>query len=279
MLYQSSLLFTYFILYAIIGWICEVIFCSIPKKKFINRGFLTGPYCPIYGVGAIVIVIILGPYTRNPFEVFIVGLLSTSLLEYITSWGMEKLFHAKWWDYSAHKFNINGRVCLKNSFLFGIMSLVLMYFVHPLVQGFIENFSPFWLEIFAGIGALIFISDVIESTRQTLVLNKKLSHVYQATIDMKDALKEKGIETAHQLSTRVKAYKAEKLHDGNNADHGVVAHFANALGEKKKLRRFAQRRIINAFPNIKYKGHQDSLEVYKACLSDDKECQCQPEKK
>lgn len=272
MFYQLALLFTYFILYAMIGWACEVVFCSIPKKKFINRGFLNGPYCPIYGVGALIIVILLAPYIHHPIEVFLVGMISTSVLEYITSWGMERIFHAKWWDYSKKKFNINGRVCLKNSLLFGVMSLALMYLVHPFVAGLIMSFSEFWLIVIALIAAFIFFSDVIESTRETLVFNKKLGTVYEATTEMKDHFKKQGINTAHDLSQKVRTFKTDTVNAAKDSAHQVVVLFENKVGEKKKLNRYSHRRIMNAFPNMKHTAHQDSLEVYKACLASEKEC-------
>jgi len=156
MYYNLSLLFIYFLLYAIIGWSCEVVYCSIPQKKFINRGFLNGPYCPIYGVGAVVVVMFLSPFVYFPPLLFLMGVLITSALEYTTSWGMEKLFHAKWWDYSTHKFNINGRICLLNSLLFGAMCMILMYLIHPLVQNIVQSFVSFWLMVIATIAGVFF---------------------------------------------------------------------------------------------------------------------------
>ncbi|HEY5557096.1 putative ABC transporter permease [Acetobacterium sp.] len=273
MYYNFSLLFTYFLLYAIIGWTCEVAYCSIPEKKFVNRGFLNGPYCPIYGVGAIIIVIFLGPYVHNPVEVFLIGLITTSVLEYITSWGMEKTFHAKWWDYSKAKFNINGRVCLKNSILFGVMSLVLMYFLHPFLQGLIADISQFFLVILATIAAVLFTADVVESTRETLDFNKKLGTVYEATTELKNILKEKGINTAHDLKVKVKDLKSEtlsganeKLSDAKDSAHNVLANLTSRILENKKFNRYTHRRILNAFPHMTHRKHPDSLEVYKVLL-------------
>lgn len=270
MYYNISILFAYFLIYAMIGWVCEVVYCSIPEKKFINRGFLNGPYCPIYGVGAIIIVFFLGPYIQHPVEVFLVGMVTTSVLEYITSWGMEKTFHAKWWDYSTYKFNINGRVCLKNSLLFGVMSLALMYLLHPFVQGIIETFSQFWLGVIATIAGVLFTSDVVESTRETLDFNKKLGTVYEATIELKDSLKEKGIYTAHELSEKVRDLKNGKFADAKDSAHNVILHLTNRIHEKKNFNRYTHRRIMNAFPNMTHREHPESLEVYKASLSNDK---------
>lgn len=130
--------YAYFIIYAFLGWVCEDLYCGIPKQKFINRGFFYGPYCPIYGVGALLVLYPLLFVKQYPILVFILGLLITSVLEYFTSWIMEKLFKTRWWDYSKHKFNLNGRVCLLNSTLFGCMSIVVVYLIHPIIEDFVQ---------------------------------------------------------------------------------------------------------------------------------------------
>lgn len=270
MYYNLSLLFTYFLIYAMIGWTCEVVYCSLLKKKFVNRGFLNGPYCPIYGVGAVIIVIFLAPYINYPAGIFLVGIVTTSSLEYVTSWGMEKAFHAKWWDYSNDKFNINGRVCLKNSLLFGVMSLALMYLVHPFVQTLIQRLPDFWLEFIATFAFVLFIGDVVESTRETLVLNKKLGSVFEATTELKDALKEKGINTAHELTSKIMELKDGKLSTAKDSALNAVEYLTSRMKETKKFNSYAHRRILNAFPNMTHRKHPESLEVYKAFLIEDK---------
>lgn len=126
-------LFLWFVIYSILGWGYETILCSVKQKRFINRGFLNGPYCPIYGCGAVLDLLLLGKIT-NPVLLFLAAALLTGILEYFTSLIMEKLFHARWWDYSDKKFNINGRVYLTGVIAFGIFSLVLILFLHPAVS-------------------------------------------------------------------------------------------------------------------------------------------------
>ena len=266
MYYNLSLLFIYFFLYAIIGWMCEVVYCSIPEKKFINRGFLNGPYCPIYGVGALIIITFLMPYVSDPILVFFIGIILTSALEYITSWGMEKLFHAKWWDYSDHKFNINGRVCLLNSFLFGLLCVVLMYVVHPIVRDLVNSFSTFWIQVIATAAAVFFLSDLIESTRETVSFNKKLSSVYEATTELKDNLKEKGITTAHEVTAKVRDLKDGTLSEAKDSAHHLIVSLTNRISEAKFINRYSHRRIMNAFPKMAHQYHQNSLEIYKAYM-------------
>lgn len=269
MYYNICLLFLYFFLYAVIGWSCEVVFCSIPKKKFINRGFLNGPYCPIYGVGAIIIVSVLGPYINDPVSVFFVAVVSTSILEYITSWAMEKLFHAKWWDYSNHTFNINGRVCLKNSLLFGVMGLALMYFVHPFVERFISRFSPFWLEIIATSLAVLMISDIITSTLETINFKNKLGRVSELATAVTDDLKEKGVETKAALTKKIEDVRSNPLEHLESTKTEVEQHletFEAHLSEKAALRRYSHSRIINAFPNMIAKDDPDAANLYRESM-------------
>ncbi|MBC3798340.1 putative ABC transporter permease [Acetobacterium tundrae] len=289
MYYALSLLFICFILYSFIGWVCEVVYCSILERKITNRGFLIGPYCPIYGVGALFIVMFLLPFTSDAPVVFLLGVVFTSILEYITSWGMEKLFHAKWWDYSNKKYNINGRVCLLNSFFFGIMSLALMYFIYPFVQGIITSFSSLWIQIIATVMAVFFLCDVVESTHETLVFNKKLVSIYDATIEFKDSLKDKGISTAHEFTAKIQELKdgtladaidsaqskVQELKDSTLAEtmdsaQNLVIYLVNRINETRKINRYAHKRIMKAFPGMSHHNFQSSLEIYKAILAKNK---------
>lgn len=127
-------LIIYFFIYCICGYICEVVYCSVPAKRFVNRGFLYGPYLPIYGFGAVAVILALEPFHDKPYLVFLFGMVVTSVLEYFTSWMLEKFFHTKLWDYSKHKVNINGRVCLLNSTLFALLCLVVVYVIQPFIS-------------------------------------------------------------------------------------------------------------------------------------------------
>lgn len=119
-----------FIIYGFLGWIVEVCYVRIGSGHWYNRGFLHMPFLPIYAFGALLITLSLQSFS-NPIFVYIFGVLVTSVLEYFTSFVMERLFHTRWWDYSSYKFNINGRICLKNSLLFGILSLFVIYGLNP----------------------------------------------------------------------------------------------------------------------------------------------------
>ena len=138
--------FLLFIIYAIIGWCMEVICKLIQYKKFVDRGFLIGPYCPIYGVGALLITLFLNKYTQDPVVLFVMAVVVCGVLEYLTSYFMEKIYHARWWDYSSKKFNINGRICLSNLIAFGILGMFLAVPVIAVLKIFVEDYVNFKLK-------------------------------------------------------------------------------------------------------------------------------------
>ena len=137
MLYTVETYLLLFFIYSIGGWLMEVIGKLIEKRKFVNRGFLIGPYCPIYGHGAILITILLQKYIDDPIALFIMGVVVCSILEYLTSYFMEKIFHARWWDYSRYKFNINGRICLLYSVFWGLLGILWIKKLYPRIASVI----------------------------------------------------------------------------------------------------------------------------------------------
>lgn len=156
-------LFLMFIMYSFLGYLCEIVCSSIKQKKLVNRGFLCGPYCPIYGVGCLFILFLLLRFKEDPVLVFILGAIITSALEYVTSFILEKIFHNKWWDYSDEKFNIHGRIFLFNTLLFGFGSLVVIYTGNNIITKVLNLFSPLVMKILAYSLLVIFVLDVIYS--------------------------------------------------------------------------------------------------------------------
>jgi len=152
--------FLLFMIYSFFGWVMEMIVCSIYDKKVVNRGFLIGPYCPIYGCGCILIISLLFKYRSDPITLVIMAILICGLLEYFTSYMMEKLFKARWWDYSNKRFNINGRICLETLVAFGALALLLTYIINPFFVGIIDGFSNVLLIVLAMILLVIFIVDM-----------------------------------------------------------------------------------------------------------------------
>ena len=146
-------LIIYFSFYSFVGWLYESTLYTITHKKLINRGFLNGPCCPIYGFGAVIDWLCLGRLS-NPVAIFFAGMALCCSLEYFTSWFLEKVFHARWWDYSQRKFNIKGRICLLGAFVFGTMSVIVVKIVHPFVSGKLDLFTDKQI-MWVAIGLLI----------------------------------------------------------------------------------------------------------------------------
>ncbi len=155
--------FLFFFFYSIFGWFMEVILSFIKSKKFINRGFLIGPYCPIYGFGALLITFLLRKYSDDIVALFCLGMILSALLEYYTSFLLEKIFKARWWDYSDKKFNLNGRVCAENTIAFGVLGVILVSFINPFVVNNIEKLSRVTINSIAIMLAVILILDIIVS--------------------------------------------------------------------------------------------------------------------
>lgn len=156
-------IFLFFIIYSILGWVAEIFFILITKKKLTNRGFLIGPYCPIYGVGCVLIIYILKPLINYPILLFLCSILICSILEYTTSYILEKIFHARWWDYSKDNLNINGRISLRTMIPFGIMACVIMYILDPIITNILANFKDKTKIILAITSFIIIMLDIIIS--------------------------------------------------------------------------------------------------------------------
>lgn len=153
-----------FFFYSAAGWLLESIYCSIGEKKIINRGFLTGPLCPIYGTAAIVMtVLIYNPFKDKPFLVFILGIILCDIVEYLTSYIMEKLFAARWWDYTYELLNLNGRICLKHSLYWGVISVVFVKAIHPAVDRLYDKINGEYIYWIFAVVMVIFIVDLINA--------------------------------------------------------------------------------------------------------------------
>ena len=134
-LYQ---ILAFFLIYSCLGWCLEVIYAAVSTGQLVNRGFLNGPVCPIYGFGMIIVLFTLSPLADNLLLLYIGGVILPSVLELVGGWALYKLYHTRWWDYSDFPFNIGGYICLEFSLLWGVGTVVVMKAVHPVIAGFVE---------------------------------------------------------------------------------------------------------------------------------------------
>ncbi len=160
MLYNFCFWFIMLLLYSVIGYIVEIINLTIMTRKPVwNRGFLIGPYLPIYGVGSLFMIFFLNRYENDLVALFIMGTFFCTLLEYFTSLCMEKIFKLRWWDYTNYKFNLNGRVCLLNAFLFGIGGIIIVKVLNPILSWLVYLIPR---EVTICLGIILFIIFVLD---------------------------------------------------------------------------------------------------------------------
>ena len=207
----------YFLLFffcSMLGWLMEVTCKLFQFHRFINRGFLIGPYCPIYGFGAVFVTLLLSGFSDHPVAVFLLAMLVCGTLEYVTSYVMEKLFHARWWDYSQRKFNLNGRVCANTLIPFGLLGLVMVYFLKPLVFGWFDALSE---------TALLLTDTVISTT----VLGRIRKNTSLSEKDDTEAITKSVRETLARDSALVRrtlrAFPYAKLYNGKALEKARAA--------------------------------------------------------
>lgn len=198
--YDIRVYFLLFMIYAILGWVMEVTCKLIQYKRFINRGFLIGPYCPIYGYGSLLITILLSKYTEDPIVLFIMAIVICGTLEYLTSYFMEKIFKARWWDYSQRKFNLNGRICLGTIVPFGLLGLLIMYVLNPFFLSKINMLSEAGLNAMFWTLLAIYICDsivsgiVVRAVKTTEKgLGSELDNTEEITKRVREILQQKSI--------------------------------------------------------------------------------------
>ena len=245
-------LFLLFIAYSTLGWCGEMLYCSIPKGHICEkRGFLNGFLCPIYGHGALLVLYCLHGGFENPFLTFFFGAIVTSILEYFTSWIMEKLFHMRWWDYSHYKFQINGRVCLLNSTCFGLACVLLCHLVQPWLWAHIVGLGAAVTIPLASFISGIYLMDTVLSVRSAIQLSAQMGKLRDLQSELKDFVAEKREESQER-----------------NAERRL-----EALSRARALRDGAdifERRLLHSHPQLKA-AREDLLAGIRARLAESEE--------
>lgn len=188
----------YFIIYSFLGWIMESIVRSICERKLINTGFLKGPFCPIYGIGATIMFLFLEGFENRPILLFVIAFIMLTTWEYVVGVLLETLFHTKYWDYSNHKFNFKGRICLTNSICWGILGVLFVKYIHPFIQGIIAKVDTNLLNYIMAVLFVILIADTISSIIHVKNIKGTLEKIENINKEIREKLKE------------IKALKKEK---------------------------------------------------------------------
>ena len=240
----------YFIVYSFFGWVMESVLKTVVQRKPVNSGFLHGPFCPIYGFGAMIMFLFLERFKENLIILFITGFVILSLWEYIVGWMLEKTFNTKYWDYSNNKFNIKGRVCLLNSLFWGFLGVIFIKIIHPFIVEKIDTIPTNELILYTIVLSIIIIVDMIITIVKLNNINVKLEKLQEITNNIKDKLDE--LETK-QISKETLQETIEELK-------------YRQLKIRRKLLRQTNR-LKKAFPTMK----SDAIEKINEYLKEKKE--------
>lgn len=266
--YSIGMLFLLFIIYSFLGWCMEMVVCYFATRKWVNRGFLIGPICPIYGWGCLLIILLLKRYLDDPLVLFVMSMVLCSLLEYYTSYLMEKLFKARWWDYSHKKYNINGRICLDNILAFGILGLLMMYFINPFVVKMLGFVSTKVLNIVAIIIFVIFLVDSIVSLKVISGFKKVAKSIH------KDSTEEITKKVREILSKQGKLYRRLVSAFDFEASERLIKNFkervkATADEVVKNIEKYKKKRAIQRKEAIE--EYNEKLRNLKRLIREQKE--------
>ena len=217
------------------GWVYETIYCSVVEGEFTKRGFLFGPTCPIYGIGALAVWLVLGQIS-NPFIVFIIGGFLATVIEYSTGLFLERRFKKKWWDYSMFKFNLHGRICPQASAVFGAFSVTSVFVLVPAMLDILMLFSKHTISVLAFIVVTLYFLDTVAS----LLWNGPTTH-HKVEAAAQDASM-KVEEVAQNASQKVSAAAQNASQKANEAAQKANAAAQNAtLIATKKAQQVSQK--------------------------------------
>ena len=226
---------TYFIIYSFLGWVMESVVRSVIEKKIINTGFLRGPFCPIYGIGAIIMLIFLERFQSRPIMLFFIAITILTTWEYIVGVIKKKVFNTKYWDYSDQKFNFQGRICLTNSICWGILGVLFVKYLHPFIESVIMKIDTKLLYYSITIIAIVMVVDFITTVVKIKNIKITLEKIDKTNKEIKEKLKE-----IRKIKKEIEAEKDDiKLSRTKN-----IQHLVDKLNKKKN------RTILKLYKNV-----------------------------
>lgn len=299
-------LLLYFFVYGFLGWCSEVGFAAVKERRFVNRGFLNGPICPIYGVGVSIVVAFLTPIKSNLVLLYITSVILVTLLEGVTGWAMDKIFHNKWWDYSDMPLNIGGYVCLTFSLVWGVACVVIMDFIHPFIH-YLLTFIPHTLGIvlIVLLGITMF-ADLYVTASAIFKFNKRLASMEKIASELheisdqigediykkaifaveKQEVSRQKLDEAKQKLDEVAAEFKERTQDAalefrekkqevHEFSQGLSDDLRNHIAELKahyselnhKTGKVANR-LVKAFPKLESRNYKEQMNAVKNRLSE-----------
>lgn len=250
--------FLLIMIYSAAGWVGEMVYCSVGKGHICEkRGFLNGFICPIYGHGALLVLYVLHGGFKSPLLTFLGGMVLTTALEYFTSWFMEKLFHMRWWDYSKKKIQINGRICLLNSVLFGLACVLLCHVVNPPLLRWLMGIGPQYTVPIASFLFGLYIMDNILSIRSAFQLSHRLDKLAKLQQEIRQHLDEK----AQLYGARVEELTNRFMNGLEKANDEYLQERMLRLAQLRSGADMFERRLLRSHPNLRSRRHGKLIDV------------------
>ncbi len=249
----------YFFVYSFLGWCTEVAFAAYKEHRFVNRGFLNGPFCPIYGFGVSLVIVFLTSYRSNLVFLYIASVILVTLLEGLTGWAMDKIFHNKWWDYSDMPLNIGGYVCLIFSLIWGAACVAIMNLIHPLIHKgltFLPHTLGIVLIILLGI---LLIADTCVTASAIFKFNRQLEHMEKIAAELHELSEQLG-ENIYSTTVRV----MEAADDIQEKTQDAVEELHDLRQNRAKIVRVKAQKAMEEI----YERRQDTVENVREHIED-----------
>lgn len=243
-------LFYSFITYAFLGWVLEVLYHLYKQKRFVNRGFLNGPLCPIYGVTSVLLILFLTPVSENILYVFVGGAIIASLLELITGYLLEVFFNTKWWDYSDEKLNFKGYICVRFTIIWGFISIIFLKVINVQVSKFTTWLSYFNGEILYHILLILLIVDIALTINSLITFRKLFIDLQEVLVETKN-----NVDRLKELKLTTEAKENIQLRISHLMD--IKERMASRVSLRHKA-------LLRAYPQITSKKFGTAIEEIKS---------------
>ena len=266
-----SLAFLYFIVYSVLGWCMETIYCSTLERRFVPRGFLYGPLCPIYGVGVLMMICWFQPLMDKPVLFYLTATVCMSAWEYLVGWFLETTTHIKYWDYSMYRFNLHGRICLWVCLTWGVLSFLVLYFIHPRVAGLLAKIPYLAVYVLDGFFLGVLASDAGATIYQLARTSQKLSRMQKVGDELRLQAHLGKAELTDMLAEAKESF-AERLDDLlpdqlDDAGRALKERYDELMLRTEMMsRRFRSRysgmtagRVAEALESVKRQGEKGKL--------------------
>lgn len=253
-------MFLVFIAFSFIGWVSEVFYVGVfHEHKFVNRGFLKGPLCPVYGCGGLA-VLLFPPVIRDSYALlFLCTMIASTLIEYVAAWYLETTFHMKWWDYSHYKFNIKGRVCLLNALLFGMMGVIVVRFILPFIEYFILSLNNVMTACAANVIGVVFVFDFVTTVRRLVDFKTFMEKAQDIHEQLREKFEQEAWYGAATVAEKLEMAKAKLLEEKESHNVQLLRRIDEVIAHQKK-----HQELLKLFPTARSLRYKESVEMLRA---------------